>query len=391
MSLPFTRLTGLLPLLGSVALALLANGCGRNAAPPPPKMPTPEVAVVTLAPERVELTRELPGRAAPYVIAEVRPQVTGIVQRRLFTEGGNVEAGQVLYQIDDAVYRADHDSAKAALARAKAALELARLSATRASDLADREAVSRQEKDQALAALRQAEAEVSAAEAAVARTGVLLGYCRVTSPIAGRIGRSSVTQGALVTANQSNALAVVHALDPIYVDVTHSSREWLELRRELDAGTVARAEIPVTILLEDGTRYAREGKLEFSEVSVDRATGSIAVRVVVPNPKHLLLPGMYLRAVIGTAVRENAILVPQPGVARDPSGNTSSLVIGADGKVEPRPVRVSRTVGDKWLVESGLAAGDKVIVQGLQKVRPGMPVKVVEAVAPAKSGNGARK
>ncbi len=385
------RFLRLLSVPGLVVLAALATGCRRQAAPTGmPALPPPEVAVATLRPQRVELTRELPGRAAAFVIAEVRPQVGGIVERRLFTEGGNVTAGQVLYEIDDAAYAAEHASAKAALARAEAALELARVNARRAAGLTELNAVSRQENDNAVAALRQAEAEVSVAQAAVERTGVTLSRCRVISPIAGRIGRSAVTQGALVTANQADALAVVQQLDPIYVDVTQSSREWLELRRELAAGTVEQAELPVTILLENGTRYAHQGKLAFSEVAVDRSTGSIAVRVVVPNPEELLLPGMYVRAVIGTAVRDAAILVPQPGVARDPSGGTSALVVGAEGKVEAKAVRVSRTIGDQWLVEEGLAAGDRVIVQGVQKVRPGMAVTVVEATRPAGS-NPSRK
>lgn len=337
---------------------------------------------MTLAPQRVQLTRELPGRTAAFMVAEVRPQVTGIVQRRLFEEGDTVKAGQVLYQLDDATYRADLNSAKAALARAQAAAELARLNAERSAALAQTDAVSRQENEGSIATFRQAQAEVKAAEAAVARAEVSVGYARVTSPIDGRIGKSTVTQGALVTANQAAALTIVHQLDPIYVDVTQSSREWLELRRELAAGTLESADAPpVTILLEDGTRYAHTGKLQFADVAVAPTTGSIALRVVVPNPEKLLLPGMYVRAVIGTAVRENAILVPQPGVARTPQGTAVAMIVNAEGKVEARPVQVARTIDDQWLVQSGLAAGDKVIVQGLQKIRPGVPVRVVEGTS----------
>lgn len=378
----------LLPPAAALLVAgLLLAGCGKPASAPA-AAPAAEVIAATLHPETVTLTRELPGRTAAYVIAEVRPQVSGIVKRRLFTEGANVTAGQVLYEIDDSTPRADLGSAKAALARARAAAELARLNAARASALAETDAISRQEYESAVATHQQAQAEILAAEAAVARAEVTLSYTRVTSPIAGRIGKSSVTEGALVTANQAGALATVQQLAPIYVDVTQSSREWLELRRELDAGTLARTETPVTIMLEDGTRYAHPGKLEFTEVAVDPATGAIALRITVPNPDNLLLPGMYVRAVIGTAVREQAVLVPQQGIARDPRGNTTAMIVSAEGMVELRPVHVSRTIGDQWLVESGLAAGDRVIVQGLQKIRPGMPVKVVEA--PAASAQPAR-
>lgn len=380
-SLRVRRASFLLPPAAAfLAAGLLLAGCGKPATAPA-AAPAAEVIAATLHPETVTLTRELPGRTAAYVIAEVRPQVSGIVKRRLFTEGANVTAGQVLYEIDDSTPRADLGSAKAALARARAAAELARLNAARASALAETDAVSRQEYESAVATHQQAQAEILAAEAAVARAEVTLGYTRVTSPIDGRIGKSSVTEGALVTANQAGALATVQQLAPLYVDVTQSSREWLELRRELDAGTLARTETPVTIMLEDGTRYAHAGKLEFTEVAVDPATGVIALRITVPNPDHLLLPGMYVRAVIGTAVREQAVLVPQQGIARDPRGNTTAMVVSAAGTVELRPVHVSRTIGDQWLVESGLAAGDRVIVQGLQKIRPGMPVKAVEAAA----------
>lgn len=371
-----------LPLAAALVLVLGVTGCGRQAAPGAPR--AAEVTVVTLAPTRVELTRELSGRTAASVIAEVRPQVGGIVRARLFTEGGDVEAGQVLYELDDATYQAEHNSAKAELARAQSAHELARLNADRMAALAQANAISRQENESTIAVLRQSEAVVNAAQAAADRTEVTLGYCRIKSPIQGRIGKSTVTQGALVTANQAAALAVVQQLDPIYIDVAQSSREWLDLRQEMDAGALKHAELPVTILLEDGSRYPQPGRLEFSGASVDPTTGSIAYRATVPNPGHLLLPGMYVRAVVGTAVREKAILVPQPGIARDPRGNASALVVGPSGLAEVRPVQVSRTVGDKWLVESGLAAGDKVIVEGLQKIRPGMPVHAVEAgAAPA--------
>jgi membrane fusion protein (multidrug efflux system) len=335
--------------------------------------------VVTLKSEAVTLTRELPGRTTPFLVAEVRPQVTGIVQQRLFTEGTLVKAGDALYQIDDATYRAEHNSAKAGLARAQATLELARLNATRSAELAKANAVSRQQYENAVAELRQAEAQVGVAEAAVAGSAIVLGYTRITAPISGRIGKSSVTQGALVTANQQTPLATVQQLDPIYVDLTQSSRELLELQKDLAAGTLQRTEeTPVTTILEDGTPFKHTGKLAFSEVTVDPSTGSYALRVIVPNPDHVLLPGMYVRAIIATGVRQDALLVPQQGIARNPKGDTTAMVVGPDGKVELRPVEVSRTIGDKWLVESGLAAGDRVVIEGLQKIRPGAAVRAVE-------------
>jgi RND family efflux transporter, MFP subunit len=358
------------------AIPLLLVGCQRETSAPPAP-PPPAVTAVTLEPERVTLTRELPGRSAPFLVAEVRPQVTGIVQKRLFEEGAMVEEGQPLYQLDDSTYRAEFERAKATLARARATVELARVNARRAAELAEVDAVSRQENENAIAALAQAEADVGVAEAALRSAEVELGYATIRSPIAGRIGRSTVTQGALVTANQNQPLATVQQLDPIYVDVTQSSRELLDLRRDFAAGTLQRPEeLPVMIALEDGTQYQHEGRLEFAEVSVDPTTGRFALRVVVPNPDHILLPGMFVRAIVSTGVREQAILVPQQGIARDPRGNTTAMVVNAEGKAEVRPVRVSRTIGDKWLVESGLSAGDRVIVEGLQKIRPGAPVQI---------------
>jgi membrane fusion protein (multidrug efflux system) len=243
-------------------------------------------------------------------------------------------------------------------------------------------AISKQDDENAAAALQQGEADVASAAAAVRSAEVILGYARIKAPIGGRIGRSSVTQGALVTANQDEPLATVQQLDPIYVDLTQSSAEWLQLRRELAAGRLEGAQdMPVAIVLEDGTPYAQPGKLAFSEVSVDPTTGSFALRVVVPNPEHILLPGMYVRAIVGTGTRQAGLLVPQQAVARDPKGHTTAMVVGKDGNVEVRPVRVSQAIDDRWLVEDGLAAGDKVIIEGLQKVRPGVPVQATEAGA----------
>src|SRR5690606_12246780 len=273
---------------------------------------------------------------------------------------------------------------------AEATLEAARLRAARTSELARIDAVSQQDDENATAALRQAEADVKAARAAVQSAQVNVGFARITAPITGQIGRSSVTQGALVTANQPQALATIQRLDPIYVDLTQSASELLELRQAVAAGTLERAEMPVTILLEDGTEYPHQGTLAFSEVSVDPSTGSFAVRVVVDNPDQILMPGMYVNDIVGSGVRQNAILVPQQGIARDPKGNTSAMVVNDQGLVEVRPVRVSRAIGNKWLVEEGLAAGDRVIVEGLQKIQPGIPVQVVEAAGtPAAGAAGA--
>lgn len=358
----------------SVVLAACGGG-GEPAAPPPP-----EVTVVTLAPETVTLTRELPGRTNAFRVAEVRPQVNGIIKQQLFTEGSVVKAGQALYQLDDASYRASANTARAQLERADATARAARLAASRMDELAKVQVVSEQERENTAAARDQAIADVGAARAALDAANVTLGYARITAPIDGRIGKSSVTPGALVTANQAAPLATINQLDPIYVDLTQSASELLQLRRALEAGQLSEADdLPVTILLEDGSRYAHAGRLAFSEVSVDPSTGSFALRVEVDNPEHLLMPGMYVRAVIGAGVRENAILVPQQGIARDPKGGTSAMVVNGEGVVEQRPVVVSQAIGNKWLVESGLVAGNRVVVEGLQKIAPGAPVSVVEA------------
>ena len=377
----------------SMALATALAACGGAGQGGPQQGPG-QVTVVTLKPETVNLSRELPGRTSAYLVAEVRPQVSGIIARRLFTEGTEVKAGQVLYQIEDASYRAMAASAQAQVQRATANAEQARLAARRISELAQVNAVSAQENENAQAALKTAEADLASARAALQQANVTLGYARITAPISGRIGKSSVTQGALVTANQADALATVNQLDPIYVDLTQSAAELMQLRRELAAGKLqANNQMPVKILLEDGSTFSHDGVLEFSEVSVDPATGSFGLRVKVDNPEGVLMPGMYVRAVVGTATRQQALLVPMQGVQRDPKGNTSVMVVDAEGKVAVRPIQVSQTVGDKWLVEGGLAAGDKVIVEGLQKIGPGMPVnateKGAEAAAPAAPGKGA--
>ncbi len=343
-----------------------------------------QVTVVTLKTEAVTLTRELAGRATGYQVAEVRPQVSGIVAKRLFTEGSVVKAGEPLYQLDDASYRAQANSARAQLARAEATANAARLAARRSSELVKSKVISVQDDENAQAAWKQADADVLAARASLDAANVTLGYARITAPISGQIGKSSVTQGALVSAGQAEPLATINQLDPIYIDVTQSSAELLQLRRELAAGRLEGAsELPVDIVLEDGSTYAHKGTLEFSEVSVDPSTGSYSLRVRVENPDQVLMPGMFVRAVLGSGVRPNALLVPMQGIARDAKGNTSAMVVDAEGKVAARPVTVSRTIGDKWLVEDGLKAGDKVIVEGLQKIGPGMPVQATEKGAEA--------
>ena len=374
--------------LVALSLALTAALAACKGGEAPPQGGPGQVTVVTLKAEPVTLTRELTGRATGYQVAEVRPQVSGIVAKRLFTEGSLVKQGQPLYQLDDAAYRAQANSARAQLARAEATASAARLAARRSGELVKSRVISVQDDENAQAAWKQAEADVGAARAALDAANVTLGYARITAPISGQIGKSSVTQGALVSAGQAQALATINQLDPIYIDVSQSSTELLQLRRELATGRLqGAAELPVDILLEDGSTFAHKGTLEFSEVSVDPSTGSYGLRVRVENPDQVLMPGMFVRAVLGSGVRQDALRVPMQGIARDPKGNTSAMVVDGDGKVAGRQVTVSRAIGDTWLVEDGLKAGDKVIVEGLQKIGPGMPVqateKGAEAAAPA--------
>jgi membrane fusion protein (multidrug efflux system) len=369
-------------------LATLLSSCGKSEAPAAAKgaggaQPAPEVTVVTLQPRQVVLTTELAGRTSAFRIAEVRPQVSGILKERVFREGSTVAAGAALYRIDPATYAAEVERAQAALAKAEANVATARLKAERYEELVTIDAVSKQARDDAAVALKQAEADVAAARAALAAAKINLGYTTVTAPIGGQIGRSALTPGALVTANQATALATIQQLDPIYVDVTQSSADLMRMRRDLAAGVLKSAgpdQARVKLLLEDGSAYPLEGRLQFSEVSVDPASGSVTLRAVFPNPKQLLLPGMYVRAVLEEGVRENALAVPQQGITRDARGNAMALVVAADGTVQQRVVRADRALGAQWLVSDGLAAGDRVIVEGLQKVRPGAPARAVERV-----------
>lgn len=382
----------LIATVGILAVSLTLNGCGnkKSAGGPPPSGP-PEVGVVAVKTERVALTTELPGRTSPFLIAEVRPQVGGIIRKRLFSEGSDVKAGQVLYQIDPATYQAAFASAKASEARAEANLIPARLKEERYRDLVKIKAVSQQDYDDAYAALKQAEADVASVRAAVETARINLAYTKITAPISGRIGRSTVTDGALVTASQPAALATIQQLGSMYVDVTQSNADMLKLRRSLTSGLLKNsgtAQSRVRLLLEDGSAYPLPGVLKFSEVTVDQSTGSITLRAIFPNPKNTLLPGMFVRAILEEGVSEQAILVPQRGVTRNPKGDAVVMLVGAEEKVESRPIKVVRTFGDSWLVSDGLKVGDRVILEGLQKARPGTAVKAVpfgspQAAAPA--------
>lgn len=383
--------------LFSVALTLALAGCGKGQSPGMGGMPggggPSEVGVVVLQPETMTVTAELSGRTVANVIAEIRPQVGGVIQQRHFQEGGEVKAGELLYQIDPAMYQASFDSASATLAKAEANLATTRLKAERYQELLATKAISQQAYDDISAALKTGEADVAAAKAAVSAARINLNYTRVASPISGRIGKSSVTQGALVTANQANALATVQQLDPINVDVTQSTRDMMQLKRAFDSGQIKNAgngQAKVKLLLEDGSAYPLEGKLAFSEATVDANTSTVTLRAVFPNPKRELLPGMYVRAVVEQGIREQSLLVPQQGVSRDPQGNATAMVVGAENKAEPRLLKAERAIGDKWLVTEGLKAGDQLIVEGLQKVRPGAPVKPVPAgSSPAQAGGPA--
>ena len=370
------------------ALTILLGGCGsgqgQQAAPP-----VPEVAAVTIQPQPVELTTELPGRTSPFLVAEIRPQVNGIIKKRLFREGSDVKAGQLLYQIDPAPFQVAHDSAKASLGKAQANLPSIRLRAERYKELLADKAVSRQDYDDAAAAVEQARAEIEYWKAAVEGARINLGYTRVTAPISGRIGKSSVTDGALVTAYQPATLATIQQLDPIYVDVTQSSAELLRLKRNLEAGRLSadsKNGRKVRLLLEDGTPYPLEGTLQFRDITVDPATGSFTLRIVVPNPDHLLLPGMFVRAGVQEGIAEQAILVPQQGVTRNPKGEPVALVVDEAGKVQQRMLTLNRAIGDQWLVSSGLSAGERLIVEGMMKVRPGADVKVIPWSSPKAGG-----
>ncbi len=373
----------------ALACGLVLAACHRQPKPPPP---TPEVATVILASQPVSLTTELPGRTAPFRIAEIRPQVNGLIQKRLFTEGSDVKQGQELYQIDPAPFQAALENARAALGRAEANLPAIQSRVNRYKEALIDKAVSQQDYDDASASLKQAEADINYYKAMVETARINLNYARVVSPISGRIGTSTVTDGAIVTAYQPVALATIQQLDPIYVDVPQSATELLRLERRLKAGQIKRDGTnlnTVRLILPDGSSYPREGSLQFQDISVDPTTGSVILRMVFPNPDGLLLPGMFVRGVVQEGVNEQAILVPQQTVARDTKGNPVALVVSSTNTTEIRQLVLDRAIGDQWLVTSGLAPGDRVIAEGIQKVRPGDPVTEVPFDAGGKPVAGA--
>jgi membrane fusion protein (multidrug efflux system) len=359
-------------------IGLIISGCGEKKADGPP--PMPEVAVITIQTKPVVTTTELSGRTSANQVAEVRPQVGGIIQKRLFTEGSNVAAGQELFQIDPSLYRVALDNAKAALARSEAQLSTIQLREARLKDLLADKAVSKQDYDDADAALKQVQADIQYGKANVEAAGINLKYTTVTAPISGRIGKSNVTEGALVTAHQPLALATIQKIDPMYVDVTQSTTDILKLRRQLHEGQLARNgenQRQVKLLLDDGSEYPLRGNLQFQDVTVDPTTGSVILRMVFPNPKGTLMPGMFVRTIIQEGIRKNAIMVPQQAVSRDTRGNPLALIVDKDGKVQQKQLTLDRAIGNEWLISSGLEQGDKVIIEGISKVKPGIPVKVV--------------
>lgn len=377
-----SRTTATAVALAAIALTLAACGKGQGGAGMQGMGGPSDVGVVVAKTEAVGLTSELSGRTSAVLVSEVRPQVGGIVKSRLFEEGGYVRAGQPLYQIDPATYQASYNSAAAGLAQAQATATAAKLKADRYKSLVETGAVSKQDNDDAQAAHLQAAANVAAQRAAVDAARINLGFTRVLSPISGRIGKSSVTPGALVTASQADAMATVQDTSRIYVDLTQSSAELLKLQKDMASGKTGRAtSAQVTLKLEDGSTYPIPGRLEFSDVTVDPATGSIGLRATFNNPNGVLLPGMYVRAVLSAGTVQNGILVPQGGVSRDPKGNATVMVVGAKSLAEPRVITATQTIGDKWLVTDGLKPGDQIIVEGLQKVRPGAPVKAAVITA----------
>lgn len=385
--LPTSRPRAVATAVAAACAALILAACNKAPAGAPPAK-IAEVGVHTVTTQALAMTTELPGRTAAYQVAEVRPQVGGLIQKRLFVEGADVKAGTSLYRIDPASYQAAYNSARAALNKAKANLLTSGPKVARYKELVAIEGVSRQDYDDAVAASEQAKADVESAAAALEVANINLKYTNVYAPISGRISRSSVTPGALVTANQAAAMATVQQLDPIYVDVTQSSNDLLRLKRDLENGSLKKTggQAKVTLLLADGSQYAEPGKLQFSDASVDPGTGNVTLRALFPNPKGDLLPGMYVRAVVESGLNDSAIVVPQQGVTRNAKGQATALVLNPEGKVEQRILTTARTLGDKWLVSSGLAAGDRVIVEGLQKVKPGAQANAVKAGAEAVAG-----
>jgi membrane fusion protein, multidrug efflux system len=368
--------------LGTAAALLALGACGKKAPPPPP---TPEVGYVVLSDQDVTLTNELAGRITAVQQSDVRPQVNGVIQARLFEEGQVVRKGQPLYQIDARLYRAARDQAAAQVQSARANVVAAQARARRYRSLRDIEAVSRQDIDDAVAAAGQAQAAVAQAQATLATAETNLAFTRISAPISGRIGRSLLTVGALATSGQAQPLATIQQLDPIFVDITESSTELLQLRRALAKGNVLPGSAVVRLKLEDGSDYGYSGRVEFAEVNVDQSAGTVTIRARFPNPERILLPGMFVRVMVPQATVPRAILAPQQGISRDPKGNATAMLVGADNKAVLRTVTVTRAIGDKWLVTGGLKPGDKLIVEGTGNARPGAAIKPVP-MPPAKPG-----
>ena len=358
-----------------LASLVLTAACSHKGAPPPP--PPAEVAVLTLRTQPVVIVTELPARTTAFRVAEVRPQVSGVILKRLFVEGSQVQAGQQLYQIDPAPFQASYESARAALERAQAAATSSRLLAQRYKPLSEARAVSQQDYDNAVAAQDQAAADVASSKAALQTARINLAYTKMFAPISGRTGRSSVTEGALVSANQTNSLVVIQQLDPIYVDATQASTVLLHLQRAFAEGQLKKvgdAQAEAKLILEDGSPYPLSGKLQFTEVTVDSGTGSVTLRAVFPNPQGTLLPGMFVRERLEEGVNEQGLLIPQRAVNHNARGEATVTVVGADNKAAVRVVTTDRAIGDQWLVSAGVSPGDKIIVIGLQSARPGSAV-----------------
>lgn len=395
--------------LAALLSTVLAAGCTDKATAPGAARPGAskepvKVGVITLQPEAQTLTSALPGRTSAFISADIRPQINGIVQKRLFTEGATVKAGQPLYQIDASPYQATEAAAKAALAKTQAQARTAEVNSSRNAELVRIDAISRQAYDEGVANAQQTASDVAVAQAALTTARINLGYTRIVAPISGRTALSNVNAGGLVTANQAAALTTVSQLDPMYVDVTQSSSELLQLKRDLAAGRfekLGEGAVRITILLEDGSTYAHPGRLQFAGVTVNPSTGAVTLRAVVPNPDGVLMPGMFVQTLLPTGVSSDALLVPQQAVTRDIAGKASVLVVAAENKVVRKPIEVDRAVGSRWLINSGVGAGDVIVVDGFQRVRVGdtvapQPVQLPSAAtrpatatpAPATGGNG---
>lgn len=382
----------------ALALALALTGalvaCSDKAAPAPDKAAPAKVGVITVQSESQTLTSALPGRTSAFMSAEIRPQISGIVQKRLFTEGATVKAGQALYQIDPAPYQVAEASAKAALAKAQAQARTAQVNAQRNAELVQIDAISRQAYEESQASVQQSASDVAVAQAALQAARINLGYTRITAPIAGRTGLSSVTPGALVTANQAGVLTTIAQIDPVYVDITQSSTDLLQLKRELAQGRferVGEGAARITLQLEDGSTYPHAGRLQFTGVNVNPSTGAVTLRAVVPNPDGVLMPGMYVQTLLPTGVSSDALLLPQQAVTRDIAGKASALLVNAEHKVERRPIEVDRAIGNRWMVSAGVAPGDTVIVDGFQRIKVGDTVNPQPVQLPGAAPTGATR